>query len=271
MPLKSHIDEATFGSLPDPIKSEYAKGQDGSYVLQVEGVNGYALDNVVSLKDALSGERKLTGELKQKLKGLEDLNVDEAREALAKVKEMKDWKPDDKVAEMIRQKEEALSSKFKGEVEKATGRSKSLQAQLEKALIDGAGAAAIAKHKGNVVALMPHLRGAAKLVENNDGSFSVRFVGQDGNELITKKPNSTEYMGAEEFVEVVLKSDENFMPLFEGVGASGFGSNSGRNSSDRFTSGGELSISEADAKDTKKYRAAKDAATKAGKTLVIRG
>lgn len=269
MALKSHIDADTHAALPSDVQSEYSQEGDG-FVLQVEGVNGYALDNVAEIKSALDNERGLTKEMKQKLKGMEGLDPDAARAALAKVEEMKDWKPDDKVAEIIAQKTNALTEKFDTDLKTERERSEGLYGQLTTALVDGTGSAAIAKKGGNVAVLLPHLKAATKLVEN-EGKFEVRFVDAKGNELLTKKPNSTDYMGADEYVEKIMMKDENFMPNFEGLGAAGFGSRTSDKGGGGQQKGGELVISEKDSRDVALYRAARAEATKLGKRLVIRG
>lgn len=266
MPFKSHVDEATFKTLPEPVQKEYSKTDDGSYMIQIEGVNGYGLENVAKSRGALESERALTGELKTKLKGLEGLDVVKAREALAKLDEIQKWTPDQKVQEIVKQKESALTEKFTIELTKEQTEKKAIYSQLERALIDGASTAALAKHKGNIAVLLPHMRSRSKLVQTQDGGYVTRFVDESGKELLTRKPNSTDYMGAEEFVDVVLKKDPNFMPNFEGVAASGFNLTKNTTGTDGAS---VVVISSADARDTVKYRRARAEADKAGKRLIV--
>jgi hypothetical protein len=274
MALKSHIDAEAYNALPDPVKAEYSEISDGDHAgqfgLQVEGVNGYALDNVEGLRTSLANERKTTGEMKQKLKGLEDLDVDAARAALTKVKDWETANPDDKVKAMIAEKEAALKEKFEGDLKTERDKSTGYYGQLEKALIDNAATAALAKHGGNVAVLLPHMRTQAKLVDNGKGGFDVRYTDAKGTELLTRKPNDTSYMGAEEYVEVILMKDDNFAPNFNGNDAEGMGSRGSRKQSGAGGGGdGVATISSTDAKDVTKYRAARKAAAEAGKRLVV--
>jgi hypothetical protein len=56
MVLKAELDEKGFNALPEADKAHYAK-RDGVYRVDIEGVNGWELDNVVSLRNAISTER----------------------------------------------------------------------------------------------------------------------------------------------------------------------------------------------------------------------
>jgi hypothetical protein len=101
---------------------------------------------------------------------------------------------------------------------------------------------------------------SGKFVEE-DGKYLVRVVGKAG----TPRMNANgEFLGIKDLVSEMKESDI-FARAFEGSGTSGGGSPA--NSAP--ARGGSFVLSRADAKDPMKYRAAREAAAKAGQELQI--
>ncbi|MBN2312360.1 MAG: hypothetical protein JXM79_00430, partial [Sedimentisphaerales bacterium] len=101
MALAAIIKDEAYNGLSNDLKKEYVKQDDGTYRLDVTPVGDFALENVKGLKTALSSERTAREAAETKLKSFDGLDGAKARDALKKVEEMTNWKPEDKVKEQI--------------------------------------------------------------------------------------------------------------------------------------------------------------------------
>ena len=265
MALQAIIKDETYSGLSDDLKKEYKKQQDGTYLLDVTPVGDFALENVRGLKSALASERSQREAAETKIKGFEGLDVDKAREALRKVEDMANWKPEDKVKEQIEAIKTQLTEKHKAELDKKDQQNQNLVKQLEKVMIDAEAVKAIAELKGSAPLLLPHVRGMTRMRAADDGHFLVEVVGTDGNARISPATNSTSPMTIAELIKE-LKTQDTFAPAFDGSGASGSGATG---SGTARTKSGNHVLSYEEAKDPNKYRAAKEAASKAGVQLEI--
>lgn len=222
MPFDALISAEQHGTLPDVVKAEYKKREDGMFLLQVNEVSGFGLENVTGIKKALSTERKLRETAEAKVSQFKDIDAEAARDALAKVAEMDGWDKDTKTKELVEQATRKLSEKHKTELTQKEQRETQLMGALEGALIESAATAAIVEHSGNVDLLLPIVRKYAK-VEEKDGKFEVRVLDDDGTNRITSKTGSTDPMGIGDFVSTVLKTDKRYQPAFVGSQNSGAG------------------------------------------------
>lgn len=88
--LKAIVSDLT--TIDEGVRPLYVK--DGEvYKLDVEPVNGFELDNVTGLKNALTSERSIKAGLEGKLKGYEGLDPTSARQAIARLAEFGDLDP----------------------------------------------------------------------------------------------------------------------------------------------------------------------------------
>lgn len=260
MALKAVLTEEAWQKLAKELQAEYTKDQKGRYVLAVEPVEGFSLEDVAGLKTSLGRERTTREEFERRLKDLEGLDPAKAREALAKLEEMKNWSPEEKVREQVAARERALTEKYQGEVAKAQEKLTKAQAALERNLKTAAATAAIAKAKGVPELLLPHVLNRLKVVPNGD-DYGLKVLGMDGNPMVSMRQGHHGDATVEELVEL-LKADATFGRAFEGAGSAGGGTTPlpGGN-------GGAYRITEDDARDPGKYQAAREAAQKAGKGL----
>jgi len=264
MALKAILTDEEFGALPEGFGEHYEKQNDGRYRLAVESVGGYSLEDVVGLKGALAEIRQKADERKKSLEKFADLDPDKARTAMEKLEEMANWTPDEKVKEQIEAIKSQLTEKYTGEVKGRDDKINHLLRQLEEHLVTAAATSAITKHKGNVDLLLPHVKAAVRMVED-DGKFTARVYGPDGNPKISMKQGSQDLMSIEEHVATMKQSDA-FAPAFAGTGATG----GGATGSDRPGGHGvPYVMTREQAKDVRAYRAAKEAADKAGRPLQI--
>ena len=135
-----------------------------------------------------------------------------------------------------------------------------MKGTLESYLVDAAATEAIAAAKGIPQLLLPHVKSAVKVIEE-DGKYQVRVVGPDGSPRMNAKG---EFLGIKDYVSEMRES-EVFSRAFEGTGTTGSGTPANRGQ----TRPGSFILSREDARDPMKYRAAREAATKAGQELQI--
>jgi len=254
MALKLRISAEELAGLPEGIRGFYEE-KDGGYVLSIDG-----LEDTNGLKSALEKERKARSEYEKTVRQYQGLG-----------------KSPEEIAELVKAQEESEKNKLeqKGEWEKLKAQlleshKKELSARdeavqkmkgtLESYLVDAAATEAIAAAKGIPQLLLPHVKSAVKVIEE-DGKYQVRVVGPDGSPRMNAKG---EFLGIKDFVSEMRES-EVFSRAFEGTGTTGSGTPANRGN----VRPGSFILSREDAKDPMKYRAAREAATKAGQELQI--
>lgn len=226
MTLVARINQEKYDSLPEAIKAEYKKQDDGMFIPDIESVDGWRLEDVDGLKSAYAASMTAKKEAEKKLKEFEGLDVVKAREAIQKLEEMANWKPEEKVQEKINAVKSQLVEKHTEELSQRDTTIEGLTGQLEKVLIEAAAIKAITENKGNVDLLLPHVKAVTKMQRNDNGDYVVEVIGPDGNPQISMKPGSTAPMSIAEKI-ALMKNSETFAPAFEGTGASGSGASGG--------------------------------------------
>jgi len=266
MAMAPTLDQEAFDALPETIspKDEYKKQEDGTFILDVPKVGGFALENIDGLTSSLSKTLTVKKSLEKKLKEFEGLDPAKAREALVKMEELASGKLDDKSKAQI----EAAINSFK---EKATKDIETAQTEAAKYKKAALGLAktnvikdALLKHKANQN-LKYYLETFIKAELSESGAIDLTLQDENGNVRYSSKSGSTEPMTVDEHV-AELKGIDSFAAFFEGTGASGSGATP---ASPVKIGSGQHIIAREDAKDPQKYRVAKEAATKAGTTLQI--
>lgn len=237
--LKAVLTPEEADGLPDGLKEHYRQMDDGSgrSILDVGSVEGFELQNVSGLKSSLAKERGSAANAQKALKALKDkwgdLDVDAAREALAKVAEFGDLSGDEALAKKLETAREGLEQKFRDDTDKLKrGHEKALAelrdaverrtAQLGEEMIGAQAAQAIAQLKGRPGLLLPIVRQRTKVVEGEDGRLHVRVIDGAGNEMLSTRSGSSDPMTIAEYV-TSLRGEEDYAPAFDGTPASGAG------------------------------------------------
>lgn len=229
MTLKAILD--SLEGLSQEIASQYVSGEDGKYVLSVEGVDGYELKDVAKLQSALQSERKRGDqerrnriEAENKLEAFSGMDPAVARDAIAKLEEMKNWSPEDKVRTQIESAREEISGQFAEKLAAAERERDEAVSKLRNNTIRDVAMQAISKSEGVAKLLLPHVVNAIILEETESGELVPRIRGEGGTPAFSAaKPH--EYMGVEEYV-LSLKDDDDFAYAFKGNGARGSGASS---------------------------------------------
>lgn len=215
------------------------EGLDGKFVLQVEGIGGFALENVEGLKSALGRERSRADKAEGKIKKFGDLDPDVARTALTELEELKSIDPKKEADRLAAAKVEAATkqliekhtSELTGVKQKADG----YLGQVRSLLIDNVATAALAEHKGSVDLLLPHVQRHTRLKETDDGKFVVEVVDKDGNPRIGDSKGTPMTVGQ---LVAEMKSSESYGRAFEGTGNNGGGTQPDKRPGDPATPGG---------------------------------
>tara|TARA_R100000152_G_C6780095_1_gene212455 strand:+ start:2303 stop:3106 length:804 start_codon:yes stop_codon:yes gene_type:complete len=264
--MKAIITTEEREALDETMQQQYESIDDGRWILQVDSVDGYALEDVTGLKAALSKERTLAREASNLAKSFEGMDAEAARAALEKVSEMDNWTPQDKVAEQIERRERQLVAKHEKALADSGAENAHLRSQLDKHLIEAAAVNALNKHKGNIELLLPHVKSMTRVEQDGSGNFVARVVDQDGHPRISMKQGSQDPMTIDELVGSLRQSD-TFAPAFAGSGATGSGATG--NSAGSAGTNGKHVLRWEDSRDPVKYRQAKQRADAAGAQLEI--
>ena len=219
--LKAIINTDAFEALDESVKAHYTKRDDGkSYLLAVEAVEGHGLEDVKALKNSLAHVRQERDEFRE---SIGDLNIPEARAALEKVEEMKDWTPEQKVQGKIDEAVLQIKNKAATDLENSAKVSDGYKQQLGEMLIHATARQALGKHElvnGGEDLLMPHIVSQTKTKEV-EGRLVARIRGEtEERDRVSMKQGSTDPMGVEELVGIMAE-DDKYSALFKGKGESG--------------------------------------------------
>ncbi len=218
------IDEDAYAKVPETYRGAYEKGDDGKY-----GIAPTAkpfVDTIVGLRGALNNERKASKDLKgAKDVGTvlkESLGFETVEEAKARFDEMTKTIAEGSKVDPAKIKADIQAS-FDKVIATKDGDLKAMETTLEKYLVRGAAASAIAAAKGNSVLLEPHITRMTKVVKDGD-EYVVRVLDAAGD---YRGDGRGGFMGVEDLVKE-LKADKTFAGAFESDTLGGAEDRSGR-------------------------------------------
>lgn len=208
------------------------KESNGKYILDVEPVGGYALEDVSGLKNALQSERATRQKEAQRLKAFGDKDPEAVRAALEELESLKGQTGDldSKAAALAESKVKQIVEKHQRELATFGETHKTLRSKLETVMVDQNLASAIRGAGGDestVRVLMPHLKGQVRLREI-DGDYVPEVIDPStGHARIGDSQGSL--MNLSQLVGE-FKNDPVFSGTFPGSGRSGGGTASSSNS-----------------------------------------
>ena len=240
MPLRLLAD--SLDEIPEPFRDQAEKAGEG-YGVAIP--DGHSVEDVAGLRNALEDERDRRRKLASRLAEFDGIdNASDARRALEQLaagtlkdsSEVADYKAqlERKVAADIETKDRALQA---------------LEEQIKEHEFGAAARDAIARHNGNSTLLLPILKARSQWARAEDGKLSMRIVGDDGKEMLSRRSGSTEPMGLDELV-TSLKADKVYMAAFNGSGVGGSGAHhasggSGRGTQDKSNLSPEQQLAQA--------------------------
>ena len=240
--LQAHINSTE--GLDETVASFYVEQEDGSFLLNVEGANGYELENTTALKSALGKERANASQANKALKAFDGLDATQAREALEKIEEYANFDPDKKVAEAIKVRETQLIKQHELNMSNLKDENSFLVGQLEQNLITSSATKAIADQDGSVDLLLPHVVSQTRMRKTENGSFIAEVVDNTGNPRIGDAQGNP--MTIPQLIEE-MKSADVFARAFNSSGATGSGATNTNKSSSGSTGRRSISRSDQDA------------------------
>lgn len=206
------LEVTTLDSVPEAVRSLYIPNGD-KFRLDVSGV-----EDVTGLKSALEKERKTARELEKQANTWRTLGkTPDEIQALVTAQQQAETDKLAKAGEWDKlraQMNDQHAVALKAEADKVSAKDKA----LGKYLVDSAAVSAIAAAKGVPELLLPHVRSAVKVVEDN-GEYHVRVVDAAGNPRVDAKGN---FLSIADLVGE-MRSSEVFGRAFESSGASGGG------------------------------------------------
>lgn len=214
MALKAMMD--SIDTLPDPIKAEYSKGEDGKFYLAIEDFDSHP--SVGALKRAKDYEKKERQALTAKM--------EEANQQLAALTAERE---DFLRGAIPKGDVEKLEASYKGKLTKLENEfgaeNATLKANLNNILVDNVALQLASKLSDSPDLLLPHIRPRLR-AEIVDGKATTRVVDKD---------NSLSALTVED-LEKEIGANPIFAPIIKGSKASGGGA-SGKSPA-RATSGG---------------------------------
>lgn len=215
MPLPLIVD--SLDAVPEPLRANYVQA-DGKFRLDVDGY-----EDPTNLKSALEKERKAARDASRQAKAWADLGkTPDEIHALLEAQQRADEDKALKGGEFEKLREQ-MNKAHQTELGKKDERIGVLTKSLERRLVDADATAAIAAAKGVPALLLPHVRAAVKVIEE-DGEFVVRVVDQSGNPRVNGKG---EFLSISDLVGEMRQS-EVYGRAFEPSGVSGGGATGGK-------------------------------------------
>jgi hypothetical protein len=255
--LKAVCTPAEFDTLGETDKAHYQLDGD-RYFLQVapvtiEAADGdkatFAVENIAGLRSSLGKLKEETKQLKAKVaeyeKTYEGLDPEEARTAIAKVKDLGDAGSDEDRKQEIEAFKASVEAQYKKQLTTVETQAKTAKEQadryaahIRRSVVRTAAIAAIQAERGSVELLLPHVESRCRIVSDPDDPdnpdlYAVEVVDSKGQPRYSTKQGSTGSMTPAEYVSE-LKSTDTFAPAFEGARAAGSGA-SGSSSNSRTT------------------------------------
>jgi len=198
--------------------------RDGKFYLEVTAVDGVALENVTSLKSTVetlrSNERKLTKTLEGVQAKFKDIDPDEARNAIKKYDEVKNWDGNTKIAEAVETSKKELVKAHKKEVEALEEDLADTQTQLTDAIVNTKIVEALQKEEGSVELLLPHVKKHVRMIKNTTGKWMPEVI-NDANEPRVGDSEGNP-MTITQYIQE-MKTQKTFAAAFPGAGSTGSG------------------------------------------------
>jgi hypothetical protein len=234
--------------LTEDEKKHYTE-KEGKFCLDVITVNGTSLEDVTGLKKTLekirTNERDLTKKLEALQTKFKDIDPEEARNALGKIDEIKNWDGDRKITEAVEATKRELAKQHTKIKEQLEEDLTDAQEQLTDALVNTKIVEALQKEQGNIDLLLPHVKRFVRMVRNSEGRFYPEVISENGDPRVGDSDGSP--MTVHQLV-LEMKTQKTFAAAFPGANATGSGGGSSSESGTQKKTGGGKTIAASDGK-----------------------
>ncbi len=273
------LDDVTDENARQYYKKEVINGKDtGHFILDIPERDGYAFENIMSLKSATASERENVAKLTNTLNAFKDskgnlMDAVRVQSELEELVKLRESGPKSSEAEKAKwaTKETELTTAWKNKFSDQQKRITELDSENRTLHVTHKARTALSKH--NVLPewedmMLGHMEKVMQVKEGTDGKRVTRIIGEGGIELPSMQPGSTAPMKESEYVKRNLVA--KYPGAFSAPDAQGSGAPGG-NKGDSEGTLGTHEISREDARNPETYQTAKDAAEKAGAKLAIVG
>lgn len=197
----------------------YKDNGNGAFVLNVEPVDGFALENVNGLQTALASERNAVKDYKTKLSSYDGIDAAAARDALAKLERFKGLDPEVHADQIAQERVNLIKGQMQSEFEDKAGAISEENSQLKNALLgqsfEASAIKAITDNDGNAALLMPILKSMVK-PEFSEGKIHLHVIGDDGKPRIKDHVNNVPFSVSDLVAE--LRANEAYGGAFKAQG-----------------------------------------------------
>ena len=174
--------------IPEQYTDLYKENEQGIHVLQVEPKDGYALENLAPLKNALTRQKERGDEYKTKLQMIpENFDFDANARKLKQLETQQGFNPDEERKAIKLEVQKNFQDEFKLEIEKKDAQMQSLKRGIEQSAREGVYAEA-SKIGIDKMLLQSYLE-SQTVVNIDDKGYSLAFVNPDGTPRHTPQPN----------------------------------------------------------------------------------
>lgn len=203
-------------TVPEAQRGLY-KEANGKFVLDVDGY-----EDPANLKSALQKERDAAKTAAKQVQAWSALGkTPEEIQALVEAQAQAERDKLVKGGEWDKLKQQMLDQ-HKGELSKKDEAIAAREKALSRHLVDAAAVTALAEAKGSAALLLPHIRAAVKVIEE-DGEYVVRVLDKTGNPRVDGKG---EFLSIKDLVSEMRQSDE-YGRAFDATGTTGGGATGG--------------------------------------------
>jgi len=198
--------------------------RDGRFYLVVGSVDGVALEDVQGLKTTVetlrATERKLKSSLERIEQKFEDIDPEEARNAIKKFDEVKNWDGDTKIREAQEAVKRELVKQHTKQVEELQDELSDTQTQLTDAIVNTKIVEALQAEEGNVELLLPHVKRHVRMVKNSAGKWMPEVTNEANEPRVGDSDGNP--MTIVQYIQE-MKSQKTFAAAFPGANATGSG------------------------------------------------
>jgi len=245
--LKAIVDN--LDGLSEQEQQHYKQRDDGKWILLVDSVDGVSLEDVTALKKTLeklrTSERTLTKTVADLQTKYKDLDPEEAKAALAKMDEIKNWDGDRKIQESVEAAKRELLKQHTKVKEQLEEDLTDVQEQLTEALVTTKIVEALTKEQGNVELLLPHVKKSVRMMKNTEGRFYPEVINDNGDQRVGDSDGSP--MTIHQLI-LEMKAQKTFAAGFPGANSSGGGGGGSSDSGTHTKTSGVKTVAASDGK-----------------------
>lgn len=239
--IRDSIEELT------EVEQGHYEERDGRFFLDVGTVDGMALEDVTGLKTTVetlrASERKLKSSFERIEKKYEDIDPDEARNAISKFLEVKNWDGDTKIREAQEAVKRELVKQHTKKMEALQDELADTQTQLTDAIVNTKIVEALQAEEGNVELLLPHVKKHVRMVKNSAGKWIPEVTNESNEPRVGDSDGNA--MTITQYV-LEMKTQKTFAAAFPGANSTGSGGSSTSESGTHKKSDGSKTIAASD-------------------------